>query len=92
MGGASKPLSISSGSILGWEWIFSGTVHVQNGMVCGVLVQVLTNGHKWQVTGCTFLQCTEMLHCKLKNIILLRTLPLTLQVAATCCHRVDVRT
>ena len=59
--------------------MFSGTVtvHLQNGMVCGVLVQMLTNGHKWQVTGYTFLQCTEMLHCKLKSVIL--------QVVA-CCH------
>lgn len=84
--GASKPLGISSASILGWAWIFSGTVYLQNGMVCGVLVQVLTNGHKWQVTGFAFVQCTEMLHCELKNIILLSTLSLTLQVAVTCCH------
>lgn len=86
VGGASKPLGISSDSIQGWARIFSGTVHLQNGMVFGVLVQVLTNGHKWQVEGCTFLQCTEMLHCKLKSRILLCTLPLTLQVVATCCH------
>lgn len=45
----SLPLGISSTLTLGWAWIFSGTVRLQSGMVCGVLVQLLTHGHKWQV-------------------------------------------
>ena len=90
-----SPLKFPVTLLWGWAWIFSGTEHLQNGVVCGVLVQVLTNGHKWQVTGGMFLQCTEMPHGKLKNI-LLHTLPPLLQVAAThgnmLSFRVDVRT
>lgn len=52
---------------MGWAWIFSETTFCKNGMVCGALVQELTNGHRWQVRDCSFLHCTEMLHLQIEK-------------------------